>query len=99
MGGPLTGQPVLEGVYHVTLADVRARQVFGQSVADFQNTCFKLAEIAIDVRLWSRSWPIGWTPPSWPSYGVRRHRAPWSMPACNCLVVMEVMKDVISRAL
>ena len=41
----------MEGAYEATLAYVRERQAFGQPVADFQNTRFKLAEIATSVRV------------------------------------------------
>ena len=41
----------MEGAYKATLAYVRERQAFGQPVADFQNTRFKLAEIATSVRV------------------------------------------------
>ena len=36
----------MEGAYDATLQYVRDRKAFGQSIADFQNTKFKLAEIA-----------------------------------------------------
>ena len=41
----------MEGAYAATLDYVRQRQAFGQSVADFQNTRFKLAEIATTIRV------------------------------------------------
>ena len=36
----------MEGALAATLDHVRERKAFGQSVADFQNTKFKLAEVA-----------------------------------------------------
>lgn len=41
----------MEGAYQATLEYVRERQAFGQAIADFQNTRFKLAEIATSVRV------------------------------------------------
>ncbi|MCM5572138.1 acyl-CoA dehydrogenase family protein [Burkholderiaceae bacterium FT117] len=41
----------MEGAYQATLAYVRDRQAFGRPLADFQNTKFKLAEIATSVRV------------------------------------------------
>ena len=39
----------MEGAYQATLAYVRERQAFGQPVAEFQNTKFKLAEAATQI--------------------------------------------------
>jgi acyl-CoA dehydrogenase len=39
----------MEGAYDATLAYVRERRAFGQPVANFQNTRFKLAEIATEI--------------------------------------------------
>ncbi|MEK8049417.1 acyl-CoA dehydrogenase family protein [Ideonella sp. DXS22W] len=39
----------MEGAYEATLAYVRERKAFGQTVADFQNTKFKLAEVATQI--------------------------------------------------
>jgi len=39
----------MEGAYEATLQYTRERQAFGQPIADFQNTKFKLAEIATQV--------------------------------------------------
>lgn len=39
----------MEGAYDVTLAYVRERKAFGKSIADFQNTRFKLAEVATEI--------------------------------------------------
>jgi len=41
----LTALAAMEGAYEATLAYVRERKAFGQAIADFQNTRFKLAEI------------------------------------------------------
>jgi len=41
----------MEGAYAATLDYVRQRTAFGQPVADFQNTRFKLAEIATTVKV------------------------------------------------
>jgi acyl-CoA dehydrogenase len=41
----------MEGALAATLAYVRERQVFGQRLADLQNTKFKLAEIATQVKV------------------------------------------------
>jgi acyl-CoA dehydrogenase len=40
----------MEGAYHETLAYVRDRKAFGQPIANFQNTKFKLAEIATTTK-------------------------------------------------
>jgi len=39
----------MEGAYHATLDYVRDRQAFGRPIADFQNTRFKLAEVATQI--------------------------------------------------
>ena len=41
----------MEGAYQATLSYVRERQAFGQAIADFQNTRFKLAEIATSIKV------------------------------------------------
>jgi len=41
----------MEGAYMATLDYVRERKAFGQAVADFQNTRFKLAEIATTIKV------------------------------------------------
>jgi acyl-CoA dehydrogenase len=41
----------MEGAYEATLEYVRQRTAFGQPVADFQNTRFKLAEIATTIKV------------------------------------------------
>ncbi|MEI7970082.1 MAG: acyl-CoA dehydrogenase family protein [Betaproteobacteria bacterium] len=41
----------MEGAYAATLDYVRTRSAFGRPVADFQNTRFKLAEIATTIRV------------------------------------------------
>ena len=41
----------MEGALAATLTYVRERQVFGQRLADLQNTKFKLAEIATQVKV------------------------------------------------
>lgn len=41
----------MEGAYVATLAYVRDRKAFGQAIADFQNTRFKLAEIATQIQV------------------------------------------------
>lgn len=47
----VSGAAAMEGAYHATLNYVRDRQAFGKPIADFQNTKFKLAEIATNVRV------------------------------------------------
>jgi acyl-CoA dehydrogenase len=47
----VTAAAAMEGAYEATLHYVRERQAFGQPVADFQNTRFKLAEIATSVKV------------------------------------------------
>ena len=42
---------MMEGAYHETLAYVRERMAFGKPIAEFQNTRFKLAEIATSVKV------------------------------------------------
>ena len=39
----------MEGAYRATLDYVRERQAFGRPLADFQNTRFKLAEVATQI--------------------------------------------------
>jgi acyl-CoA dehydrogenase len=39
----------MEGAYRATLNYVRERQAFGRPIADFQNTRFKLAEVATQI--------------------------------------------------
>jgi acyl-CoA dehydrogenase len=39
----------MEGAYESTLAYVREREAFGQPIANFQNTRFKLAEVATQI--------------------------------------------------
>ncbi|HTV88230.1 MAG TPA: acyl-CoA dehydrogenase family protein [Stellaceae bacterium] len=39
----------MEGAYEATLDYVRQRQAFGRAIADFQNTRFKLAEVATQI--------------------------------------------------
>ncbi|VTU39943.1 acyl-CoA dehydrogenase family protein [Variovorax sp. PBL-E5] len=41
----------MEGAYEATLDYVRQRQAFGQPIAEFQNTKFKLAEIATTIKV------------------------------------------------
>ncbi len=47
----LTALAAMEGAYQVTLEYVRDRKAFGQTVADFQNTKFKLAEVATEIKV------------------------------------------------
>jgi acyl-CoA dehydrogenase len=47
----VTAAAAMEGAYEATLQYVRERQAFGQAIADFQNTRFKLAEIATNVKV------------------------------------------------
>jgi acyl-CoA dehydrogenase len=44
-------QGTMEGAYEATLSYVRERKAFGKPIADFQNTRFKLAEIATQVQI------------------------------------------------
>jgi len=41
----------MEGAYQATLDYVRQRKAFGQTIAEFQNTRFKLAEIATTIKV------------------------------------------------
>ena len=41
----------MEGAYHATLDFVRERTAFGKPIADFQNTKFKLADIATTLKV------------------------------------------------
>jgi acyl-CoA dehydrogenase len=41
----------MEGAYQATLEYVRERKAFGQAIAEFQNTKFKLAEIATTIKV------------------------------------------------
>jgi acyl-CoA dehydrogenase len=45
----VTALAAMEGAYEATLAYVRERHAFGKPVAEFQNTKFKLAEIATTI--------------------------------------------------
>jgi acyl-CoA dehydrogenase len=45
----VTALAAMEGAYEATLAYVRERKAFGKTIADFQNTKFKLAEIATEI--------------------------------------------------
>ena len=47
----VTALAAMEGAYEATLAYVRDRKAFGQPIADFQNTKFKLAEIATEIQV------------------------------------------------
>ncbi|HYD75724.1 acyl-CoA dehydrogenase family protein [Ramlibacter sp.] len=47
----VTALAAMEGAYEATLAYVRERKAFGQPIADFQNTRFKLAEIATEIQV------------------------------------------------
>ncbi|QNP48536.1 acyl-CoA dehydrogenase family protein [Diaphorobacter aerolatus] len=42
---------MMEGAYEATLKYVRERQAFGKAIAEFQNTRFKLAEMATQIRV------------------------------------------------
>ena len=44
-------QAAMEGAYHATLDYVRERTAFGKPIADFQNTKFKLAEVATTIKV------------------------------------------------
>jgi acyl-CoA dehydrogenase len=47
----LTAVAAMEGAYEATLQYVRERKAFGQPIADFQNTRFKLAEVATEIQV------------------------------------------------
>ncbi len=47
----LTALAAMEGAYEATLQYVRERKAFGQSIADFQNTRFRLAEVATEIQV------------------------------------------------
>ena len=47
----ITAQAAMEGAYEITLAYVRDRKAFGKQIADFQNTRFKLAEVATEIQV------------------------------------------------
>jgi len=47
----LAGVACMEGGLEATLAYTKARRAFGQSIAEFQNTKFRLAELASLVRI------------------------------------------------
>jgi acyl-CoA dehydrogenase len=47
----VTALASMEGSYEATLEYVRDRKAFGQSIGDFQNTKFKLAEIATEIKV------------------------------------------------
>jgi len=47
----LAALAAMEGAYEATLQYVRERKAFGQTIADFQNTRFKLAEVATEIQV------------------------------------------------
>lgn len=47
----VTAVAAMEGAFEATLAHVRERQAFGQPIAAFQNTRFKLAEVATEIQV------------------------------------------------
>lgn len=47
----VSAQAAMEGAYQATLDYVRERSAFGRPIAEFQNTKFKLAEIATTVQV------------------------------------------------
>lgn len=47
----LSALAAMEGAYETTLQYVRERKAFGQAIADFQNTRFKLAEVATEIQV------------------------------------------------
>ncbi|ROZ61615.1 acyl-CoA dehydrogenase family protein [Ramlibacter sp. WS9] len=47
----VTALAAMEGAYQSTLSYVRERKAFGQPIAQFQNTRFKLAEIATEIQV------------------------------------------------
>ena len=47
----VTSLATMEGAYRATLDYVRERQAFGKPIAEFQNTKFKLAEIATQIKV------------------------------------------------
>jgi acyl-CoA dehydrogenase len=47
----LTAVATMEGAYAATLEHVRQREAFGQPIANFQNTRFKLAEVATQIQV------------------------------------------------
>jgi acyl-CoA dehydrogenase len=47
----VTALATMEGAYRATLDHVRDRRAFGKPIADFQNTKFKLAEIATQIKV------------------------------------------------
>ena len=77
--------------------DTRERKAFGKAIADFQNTRFKLAEMATEIQigrvLWTSAWLCTWTaswtclPQRWPSTGPQTCNARCSMSACSCMAV------------
>ena len=47
----LTAVAAMEGAYETTLGYVRDRKAFGHPIAEFQNTKFKLAEVATEIKV------------------------------------------------
>ncbi len=47
----VTALAAMEGAFELTLNYVRDRQAFGQPIANFQNTKFKLAEVATEIKV------------------------------------------------
>jgi acyl-CoA dehydrogenase len=47
----VTALAAMEGAYEATLNYARERQAFGQPIANFQNTKFKLAEVATEIKV------------------------------------------------
>ncbi len=47
----ISAQVAAEDMLQMTLDYVKSRKAFGKSISDFQNTKFKLAEIASDIKM------------------------------------------------
>ena len=90
----VSGVAVMEGGIGETLKYVRERKTFGQPVWNYQNTHFKLAElasIARVARIFSIAASWSWSPessipkpPRWPSGGSPTCSRRCSMSACSC---------------
>ena len=90
-----TGVAAARAAFDETLAYAKERQAFGQPIGSFQNSRFRLAEMATEIEIGadlrrpvraSRSTTAS-SPPRrrrWPSGGAPSCRAGWPTRACSC---------------
>ena len=91
IGGLASAEAALQWTFDYT----RERKAFGKAIADFQNTRFKLAEMATEIQIGrvfvDRAWNCTCKASStcrrrrWPSIGALTCNARCSTSACNCM--------------